>query len=113
MQDTYVIIWVAKDKDRSGTGKRRLTKSEAEALAGELNKDHPTFLHRALDTASEDPASALLALRESQSRVHSKLEPLPEFGAVQAADVEATVWEDAKTGDAMAPSKGDSLIEAA
>jgi len=113
MQDTYVIIWVARDKDRSGVGKKRLTKGEAEALAEELNAHHRTFLHCALDTATEDPAAALLGLRKSLSRVNDKLEPLPEFGSVQAADVEAPVWEDAKVAEVVAPSKRDSLIQAA
>jgi hypothetical protein len=113
MQDTYVIIWIAKDKDRSGIGKRLLTKRQAEALAQELNHHHQAFLHRALDTAAEDPATALLALRESLSRVNDNLTSLPELGSMQAAHVEAPVWSDPRTPDVLAPSKRDSVIEAA
>jgi hypothetical protein len=113
MQDTYVIIWIARDKDRSGIGKRRLTKKQAEALAEELNLQHQVFLHRALDTATEDPAAALLALRESLSRVSGKLAPLPELGSMQAADVEVPVWGDARMPDVLAPAKRDPVIEAA
>ena len=108
MQDTYVIIWIARDKDSSGVGKKRLTKDDAEALAQELNSDHPAFLHRALDTQTEEPAAALLLLRQSLAGVSSRLTPLPEFGSVQAAAVEAPLWEEPK-----APAKEESLIQAA
>ena len=84
MQQTYIIIWVATAKDRSGVGKKHFTKNEAEALAVELNNTYPEFRHRAINTADQEPVNALAALRESLTGVSEKAVSLPEFAAQQA-----------------------------
>lgn len=93
MQQTYIIIWVAKAKDRSGVGKNQFTKNEAEALAAELNNAYPGFRHLAINTANEDPVNALAALRESLAGVSEKAVSLPEFASQQAHAAELVTAE--------------------
>jgi hypothetical protein len=90
MQESYVIIWVAKAKDRSGIGKKYFTKNEAEALAADLDNTFPDFRHHAIDTANEEPVNALAALRESLAEVTDRAMPLPEFASRQARAAEVT-----------------------
>jgi hypothetical protein len=54
MEKTYAIFWVAPVSQRSGMGKALFTKAEAETLAAELNEEHPSFIHTAIDTAAAD-----------------------------------------------------------
>ena len=89
MQNTYLIIWVAKDRDRSGVGQKQLNKEQAEALALHLNQNYPGFLHRAIDPHIEDTATALEALRTAVSTTRGQAMPVPEFASLQASKTEA------------------------
>ena len=106
MQESYVIIWVAKAKDRSGVGKKYFTKEGAEALAAELNGTHPDFHHQAIDAANEDPVNALVGLRESLAKISGSAVPLPEFVSQQARDAELS------TADPKVRLPGSSGTEA-
>jgi hypothetical protein len=88
MQESYVIVWTAKAKDRSGVGKKYFTKDEAQSLASELNDTYPDFRHHAIDTVSEEPAKALVDLQESLSRLTGRAVPFPEFASQQARAAE-------------------------
>jgi hypothetical protein len=55
MEKTYVIGWKSKSEPRWGQGKKFFTREEALALAAEMNRDYPAFIHEALDLA---PAGA-------------------------------------------------------
>ena len=85
MQDSYVIIWVTKSNHRSGIGKKRFTKEEAELLSAELNNDYPEFVHRALNTETEEATTALLALQESLTSGNEAAVPLPGFASLESA----------------------------
>jgi hypothetical protein len=87
MENTFGIIWVAKGRDRWGLGTNRFSKEEAEALATELNEDHGAFLHRAIDTATEDQAAVLSAMKSSGSAEEAQSVSYPNFVAAQAACV--------------------------
>jgi len=64
MQGSYAIIWVARNKDRSGISPKRFSKEQAESLAEELNANHPEFEHAVVDTNTEDAGQGLIALKE-------------------------------------------------
>jgi hypothetical protein len=115
MHESYVIIWAAKAKDRSGIGKKYFTKIVAEALAAELNKTYPDFLHWGIDTAKDEPVKALSALRESLSRVGAKAVPLPEFASQHAAAAElpTVVDPNAPVPVRSKPGEPASLVQAA
>lgn len=53
MENTFVIAWKSRTEPRWGRGKKLLTREEAEALAAELNEDHPAFFHEAVNVAAE------------------------------------------------------------
>jgi hypothetical protein len=48
MDKTFVIRWESKQGGRCGHGKKFFTREEAEALATELDAEHPDFHHEAL-----------------------------------------------------------------
>lgn len=52
MENTFVIAWRSKSEPRWGQGKKLLTRDEAAALAEELNREHPAFIHEALNLAA-------------------------------------------------------------
>ena len=59
MENTYVISWRSKSEPRSGQGKKMLSREDAQALAHQLNCDHPLFFHQAINVAIvEDPAAS-------------------------------------------------------
>ena len=58
MENTYVISWKSKSEPRSGQGKKRLNREEAQALAYQLNCDHPLFFHQAVNLAAVTDPSA-------------------------------------------------------
>ena len=90
MENTYVIVWIAIANQRVGVGKSRLSKAEAETLAAELNAEHPTFLHIAVDTATEDVAHALARAKASVvAPVAENIIQFPDFIAEEAATFEA------------------------
>jgi hypothetical protein len=64
MQSTYAIVWVARNKDRSGVSPKRFSKEQADKLAAELNESHPEFVHLAVDTESQEVAQSLIELKE-------------------------------------------------
>jgi len=64
MQGSCAIVWVARNKDRSGISPKRFSKEQAESLAAELNANHPEFEHAVVDTTVEDAGQALVALKE-------------------------------------------------
>ena len=49
MEKTYIITWKRKSHAASGRSKGVFTREEAEQLAEELNRDHPDFIHEALN----------------------------------------------------------------
>ncbi|MDB6032851.1 MAG: hypothetical protein JWM16_3189 [Verrucomicrobiales bacterium] len=92
MKKSYVIIWVSVTGLRTGAGKNPLTQEDAENLVMELNRDHPEFIHRAVNTETEEVDKALLRAKELVfPAVEGKVVPLPlpEFAAAQAAAEEA------------------------
>ena len=52
MEKTFVIGWKSKDEPRWGQGKKLFTREEAEALADEMNRDYPAFIHEAVNTVA-------------------------------------------------------------
>ena len=50
MKNTFVIAWRSATSERSGRGKKLMTREEAETLAAELNQDYPAFIHEVVDT---------------------------------------------------------------
>jgi hypothetical protein len=50
MNNTFVIAWRSATSERSGRGKKLMTLEEAEALADELNREYPAFIHEPVDT---------------------------------------------------------------
>ena len=74
MEKTYAILWISPETQRAGVGKGRFTQAEAEDLAAELNHKHSAFVHRVVDTASED-------LSESLARAKAEV-TAPELGNV-------------------------------
>lgn len=59
MANTYVISWKSKSEPRSGQGKKMLSREDAQALAHQLNCDHPLFFHQAINVAiAEDPSAS-------------------------------------------------------
>lgn len=90
MKKSYVIIWVSVSGMRTGAGKNLLTQEEAESLAEELNQEHPEFIHRAVDTETEDVKEALLKAKELVLPViEGKVIRLPEIFAAEAAAQES------------------------
>ncbi len=94
MSENYIIIWIAKGRNSFGIGKRYMTKEQAEGLTSELNNEHPDFLHRAVDTQTEPPETALRELRESLSGVPVNSVGVPGPAAIEAAHVEPDPWEE-------------------
>jgi hypothetical protein len=89
MDKTYAIFWLAPDSYRCGMGKAQFTKEEAETLVAELNGEHPSFIHTAIDTAAADmdqeiarAQSAGLASRPTN------IIPFPDLAATDAASRE-------------------------
>jgi hypothetical protein len=64
MQNSFAIIWVARNKDRSGVSPKRFSKEQAQALTEELNASHPEFHHEVVDTAHQEVGEALITLKE-------------------------------------------------
>jgi len=64
MENSFAIIWVARNKDRSGISPKRFSEEQASALAAELNANHPEFEHEPVDTANQEIGDALIALKE-------------------------------------------------
>jgi hypothetical protein len=90
MKKSYLIIWVSVSGLRTGVSKNLLTQEEAENLAEELNLEHPDFIHRPVDTESEDVTQALLRAKELVFPVmEGKVIPLPEIFAAEAAAQES------------------------
>jgi hypothetical protein len=92
MKKSFVIVWVSVTGLRTGVGKNLLTQEDAEGLVAELNQEHPEFIHRAVDTETEDVNQALLRAKElvfpaTEGKVVPL--PLPELAAAQAAAEEA------------------------
>jgi hypothetical protein len=50
MKHTFAIAWRSATSERSGRGKKLMTREQAEALAAELNQDYPAFIHEVVDT---------------------------------------------------------------
>jgi hypothetical protein len=59
MKNTFVIAWRSATSERAGRGKKLMTREEAEALAYELNRDYPAFIHEVVDI--EAPEAAVTA----------------------------------------------------
>src|SRR5690349_6712248 len=93
MQNSFAIIWVAKNKDRSGVSPKRFSKEQAEALAEELNASHSEFQHEVVDTAHQEVGEALIALKE---RIFGAARTLDysSFAAVAAVEEEELVEEE-------------------
>ena len=88
MENTYAIIWVAKQRGQFGVGTKRFSRDKAEKLAAELNESHEGFLHGAFDTAQESQEQALSALRNSATAsTEAQNLSYPDFAAAQAAAV--------------------------
>jgi hypothetical protein len=92
MKKNHVIVWVSITGLRTGVGKNRLTQEDAEDLVADLNREHPEFIHRVVDTETEDVGEALLKAKElvfpaTEGKVVPL--PLPELAAAQAAAEEA------------------------
>jgi hypothetical protein len=64
MENTFAIVWVAKNFEGAGVGTKRFTAEEANDLASSLNESHQAFLHQAVDVSIEDPLAALAALKQ-------------------------------------------------
>ena len=90
MDKTYAIIWWAPNRGRSGIGAKRFSKEEAEALAVQLNEEHEDLLHRAIDTACEDPAVVLAEMRIADKSAQVQIASYPDVAAAQAAEAEVT-----------------------
>jgi hypothetical protein len=89
MEKTYAIFWMAPDSQRCGMGKAQFTKEEAELLAADLNEEHPSFTHTAIDTAAPNvnqevarAQSAALATRPAN------IIRFPDLAAADAASRE-------------------------
>jgi hypothetical protein len=78
MDKTFAIIWTAIRGAKWGVGTRRFSQGEAEALANQLNEGHGQFLHRPIDTASEDPSLVLAAMRSLESPRAAEIIDLPD-----------------------------------
>jgi len=85
MDKTFAIIWTTPQPGSSGLGTRRFSKEEAEALANQLNEEHGEFLHRAIDTATEDPAVVLAAMRSADAADVAQIVNYPDQVAAEAA----------------------------
>ena|SRR5688572_20091385 len=90
MDKTHAIIWWAPNRGSSGTGTKRFSKEEAETLAAQLNEEHGELLHRAIDTACEDPAVVLAAMKASDKGLQVPIVSYPDVVAAQAAGTEFT-----------------------
>jgi hypothetical protein len=90
MEKTYAIFWMAPDSQRSGMGKAQFTREEAESLAADLNDEHPSFIHTAIDTAAanvnQEIARAQLA---GQTPPRNNIIRFPDLAAADAASREA------------------------
>jgi len=100
MENMYVVIWVAKNKDRSGIGQRHFNREQAEALANDLNENYPGFLHRAMSLREEDAALAIEELRAEVSATPNG-RAMPEFASLQASRAEAALIIDPNTPPAV------------
>ena len=87
MDKTFAIIWTTPQPGRSGVGTKRFSKEEAEALANHLNEAHGEFLHRAIDTATEDPAVVLDAMRSADAADVAQIVNYPDQVAAEAAAI--------------------------
>lgn len=86
---TYAIFWLAPETQRFGLGKAQFTREEAELLAAELNEDHPSFIHTAIDTATEDIHQVTARLQAEFLNPRSpKVIQFPELAASDAASRE-------------------------
>jgi hypothetical protein len=88
MDKTYAIIWTATQGAKWGLGTRRFSQEEAEALANQLNGEHGQFLHRPIDTASEDPSLVLATMRSVEAPRAAQIADFPDSVAAQAAATE-------------------------
>lgn len=88
MEKTYAIFWLAPETQRFGLGKARFTRDEAEMLAAELNDEHPTFIHTAIDTAKEDVHQVTARLQAEFFNRDQKVIQFPELAASDAASRE-------------------------
>jgi hypothetical protein len=73
MEDTYVIIWVAKDRMGEGVGTKRFSRADAEMLADQLNQEHTGFAHKAVNTATEKIKEALHLLKSQAMGLEPEL----------------------------------------
>ena len=91
MNEHYIIIWIAKEQNSAGIGKRLMSKEEADALSADLNNDYPAFLHLAVNGEMEQPAARLKALRESLAQAAPAVR-LAGPASLQAAQAEPDGW---------------------
>ncbi len=54
MENDYLIAWKKKANGRIGFGKNLIAKSEAQALAEQLNDEHPDFEHIAVSSDTKN-----------------------------------------------------------
>ena len=92
MNENYIIIWVAKEQNSAGIGKRLMSKEEADALSADLNNDYPAFLHLAVNGEMEQPATRLRALRESLAQAGAHSVRLAGPASLEAAQAEPDAW---------------------
>ena len=93
MQSTYAIVWVARNKDRSGVRPKRFSKEQATVLAAELNQSHPEFEHVAVDTAREDVSHSMIDLKEKMFGGARTID-YSEFAATHALAQEESTEEE-------------------
>ena len=86
MEQTYVICWKTRDNERAGQGKKLFTREEAEALAEELNRDYPNFIHEAIHIAAANLCSSPI-MREDTAEVE-EVEELDEETETEVAEEE-------------------------
>ena len=53
-----------------------------------MNEEHDDLLHRAIDTACEDPTVVLAAMKASDNATQVQIVSFPDFVAAQAAEAE-------------------------
>jgi len=91
MENTYVISWKSKSEPRSGQGKKMMSREDAQALAHQLNCDHPVIFHQALNVAATVPLpdpSVILAV-DFQSPAFDDFELTFAGAATEVPELEA------------------------
>ena len=88
MEKTFVIAWRSKSEARWGQGRKLFTREEAEALAEEMNREYPAFLHEPLNVVTGETSATPAS---EPAILHVEFRSAPELAVPVREEAEEAV----------------------